>query len=192
MEYTCPREKIFFEEIAPKKFREIDFGKCTEIPTSFVEWGKQWAKNPVESIFLWGGFGCGKTTFSFALIREIFRVHRGAIWPRYYTSSEMDSMLLKASKTPDGDEYVIKTLASEDLLFIDDLGRESRTARLQRQYFDLINARYASEKPTIITSNYHLDDLSDLISGAIASRMQEWAALKFTGPDLRAGNKIIN
>jgi len=177
-------EEGFFKYQVPEKYKLASLETCDKHPEKFIEFGKKWALNPV-SLFLVGGYGRGKTYYAFALIREIFRSCPTKIWPRYFTSPELDSLLLKASKSEEGDEWEIKNMREQDLLFIDDIGRETKSDRLRRQYFEIINYRYAKNLPTILSSNFTADQLSETLDSAISSRIQEWIGLEFTGPDLR-------
>lgn len=177
-------EKGFFTHQVPKKYANCSLENCDKQPKKFIDFGRKWALNP-SSIFLFGAYGTGKTYFAFSLIREMFRKCPKKIWPRYFTSPELDSRLLKASKSDAGDQWEIKSLREEDLLFIDDLGRETKSDRLRRQYFEILNYRYVHELPTILTSNMSADQLGETLDGAIASRLQEWVSIKFEGPDLR-------
>lgn len=189
--HKLPYEKWFFEgrddtpAQVPEEFRNASLENCTKIPKLVVDFGYKVAKNP-ESILLCGSYGNGKTHFAFALIRQIMRDCPRLIWPRYFTSIELDSRLLAAAKGEKGDKEEVYERARDDLLFIDDLGRETKSDRLKRQYFEIFNYRYANKLPTIVTSNLILDQLGDIIDGAIASRMQSWRTIMFTGPDLRA------
>ncbi len=177
-------EQGFFEHQVPKIFQGASLETCERQHPSLVEFGREWAKEP-RSLFLCGGYGTGKTYYAFALIREMFRVCKRHIWPRYFTSPQLDARLLKASKSEEGDEYDVRNIAEQDLLMIDDIGRETRWDRLKRQYFEILNYRYCQQLPTILTSNLSLDQLSEIVDGAIASRMQEWQNINFTGGDMR-------
>ena len=178
-------ESIFFDQCVPKKFKSASLEGCAELFPERANFGRKWASNPI-SIFIHGGYGTGKTYFCFAMIRELFKVSPYIFWPRYFTSDDLDSTLLKSSKSDEGDGYELKNIASQDILFIDDLGRESKSERLKRQYFGIINRRYNEEKITILTSNFTLDQLGDLLDGAISSRIQEWQNLAFKCPDNRS------
>lgn len=182
-------EKHFFEHCAPKKFSQVTLENCNKQPQAFHEYAKQWARNP-ESVVLVGDVGRGKTQFAFGMIREMFRRCPRKIWPRYYTSPEIDSILLKARISDDADNAVLKQLGTEDLLFIDDFGRESDSARSGRQYFELLNMRYANLLPTLISTNLTLEQIETHMNKAIASRFQEFQIIEFTGPDLRGQRKI--
>ena len=182
-------EKGFFEHCAPLKYAHVSLDVCDKQPDAFVEYAKCWGKNP-ESVILLGPVGRGKTQFAFAMIREMFRRCPRRLWPRFYTSPSLDSILLEASKTDGGDKYKIGEVGSEDVLFIDDFGRETKSERIFRQYFELINMRYTNQKPTIISSNLTLDEIGRTMGDAIASRFQEWQIIEFIGPDLRIQRKI--
>lgn len=180
-------EKSFFKYVVPKKYAEASLETCDKQPKGFISFARKWALNPT-SVFLFGGYGSGKTQFAFAMLREMFRVCPVKMWPRYFTSPELDSKFLEASKSDGGDKWTIRDMGDQDLLFIDDFGRESKSDRLKRQYFELLNYRHVNQKPTILTSNSTLDDLGGVLDGAIASRMQEWDILHFKNKDLRKGS----
>src|ERR1700722_5541147 len=130
-------ENYFFEVCVPKKFAHATLEHCDKQPESFHEYARQWGSNP-ESVILLGDVGRGKTQFAFAMIREMFRRCNRKLWPRYYTSPEMDAILLKASRDEEADKAIIHQIGSEDLLFIDDFGREIDSQRSKRQYFELL------------------------------------------------------
>lgn len=183
------QEEHFFSICVPPFFKDVSLEACDKIKPALIEFGYEWAKKPT-SLLLCGGLGNGKSTYAFSLIRQVFRKCPYHLWPKYFTSPDLDSKLLNASKSLEGDSVIIKELGEEDLLFIDDLGRETRTDRLKRQFFELFNYRYTHNKPTIVTSNYTLEQIGEVVNDAIASRMQEWQIIEFKGPDLR-GKKII-
>lgn len=183
-----PDEKGFFGHAAPEMYRHASIDSLALPLVGLTDFARSWAQQtPFSSIFMTGTYGSGKTYFAFALIREAFRVMRkkGYFWPKYYSSTALDAKLRKASMHEDGDEYTLREIGEEDLLFIDDLGKETRSDRLKRQYFEIINYRYSKKLPTIVTSNYTLDQLSEIIDGSISSRMQEWMFLKFPNIDMR-------
>lgn len=182
-------EKHFFEICAPKKFSYVTLAHCDKQPQSFRDYAISWAQKP-ESVILLGDVGRGKTQFAFAMIREMFRRCNQKIWPRYYTSPEMDSSLLQASRSDDADKYKINEIGKEDLLFIDDFGRETNSDRAKRQYFEVLNLRYANLLPTLISTNLTLEQIGHHMNSAIASRFQEFQIIEFLGPDLRVERKI--
>ena len=182
-------EEHFFTHSAPKKFANVTLEQCDKQPKAFIDYAREWSLKP-ESVILLGDVGRGKTQFAFAMIREMFKKCPRMIWPRYYTSPEMDAILLKASRDEEADKAVIQRMGTEDLLFIDDFGRETHSARVSRQYFELLNMRYANLLPTIISTNLTLEQIGNHMNSAIASRFQEYQIIEFSGVDLRVQRKI--
>jgi DNA replication protein DnaC len=182
-------ENHFFEKCVPKKYAHVTLADCDKQPKSFHEYAKEWGVKP-ESVILLGDVGRGKTQFAFAMIREMFRLCPQTLWPRYYTSPEMDSLLLQASRSEEADKYTVNKIANEDLLFIDDFGRETNSERAKRQYFELLNLRYANLRPTLISTNLTLEQIGNHMNSAIASRFQEYQIIEFSGADLRIQRKI--
>ena len=182
-------EGFFFTNCVPHKYTNVTLANCDKQPQAFHDYARSWGKNP-ESVILLGPVGRGKTQFAFAMIREMFRRCPRPLWPRFYTSPGIDSTLLESVKSDGGDKYKIGEIGNEDLLFIDDFGRESKSDRIFRQYFELLNMRYTNMKPTIISTNLTLDEIGRSMGDAIASRFQEWQIVEFTGPDLREQRKI--
>lgn len=175
-------EKQFFRNVW-KKYQNASLEKSVFINPSLIEWGKEWAKKPT-SIFLHGGVGCGKTYFSFALIRQAFR-EASIQDAAFHSCTELDSYLLDAIKGDHGDVRAISSIKKEEFLYLDDFGRETKSDRISRQFYEILNYRYANEMPTIITSNLTLDEIAKKMDAAIASRMQEWQIIHLTNEDIR-------
>ncbi len=182
-------EGFFFSSCAPAKYADARVETCDRQPPSFHDYARSWGERP-ESVILLGGVGRGKTQFAFAMIREVFRRSPKKIWPRYYTSPQMDALLLDAIKSEGGDKHIVEQMGKEDLLFIDDFGRETNSERARRQYFEILNMRYAKNLPTLISTNLNLEQIGMHMSEAISSRFQEFQIIEFSGPDLRIQRKI--
>lgn len=182
-------EEGFFTHSVPKKYANVTLESCDKQSSALIEYARHWALNP-ESVILLGPVGRGKTQFAFAMIREMFRRCPRVIWPRYFTSTELDSILLEAVKSQDGDKFRIQDIGEQDMLFIDDFGRETSSERVRRQYFEIINLRYAKQLATIISTNLTMEEIGRHMNEAIASRFQEWVVIEFTGDDLRIQKKL--
>lgn len=176
-------EAGFFNHCVPKRYKTACLDEMDLQHPGLIKLGKEWAKNP-SSLYIYGNKGSGKTHYTFAIIREVFRSWNKHFWPRYYTAPEIDSILHEAI-IGDGDRYVLDKIKKEDFLFIDDFGRETKSDRIKRQYFELFNYRYSNELPTVITSNYDLEWVNKEISDVVSSRFEDYQLIRFTGPDLR-------
>ena len=86
----------------------------------------------------------------------------------------------------------IASLDAYDLLIIDDLGVERSTEYAMEQVFYVVDSRYRSRKPMIITTNLRLEEIKnppDLAHARIYDRILERCApILFAGKNFREGN----
>lgn len=79
-----------------------------------------------------------------------------------------------------------------DLLIIDDLGVERSTEYAMEQMFHVIDCRYRSRKPMIITTNLKLSELKnppDLVHARVYDRILERCGpILFAGKNFREEN----
>ena len=104
------------------------------------------------------------------------------------------NLLLKLSpRQPLEDEYVNDT---DGLLIIDDLGVERNSEFALEQVFHVIDSRYRSMKPMIITTNLTLVELkhpTDLAHSRIYDRILERCVpLKINNQNIRELNAAAN
>lgn len=183
--------------VVPEEYRDVSIDSCDKLPKSLVEFGIQWYKSlPLKSLYLYGQYGSGKTTYSFALLRAVMEHWSSKIyiWPRYFTGKDLDSKLLAASKNYGSDDWDINCLSDCEILFLDDLDKASCSDRFRLQLFQIINKRFLSKLPTIITSNCEPSQMGDLLDGAVVSRIgdpSKWQIIQFPDSDLRKFNKMV-
>lgn len=72
---------------------------------------------------------------------------------------------------------ILNSIKLCDLLIIDDFGSERNTEFAIEKAFLLIDTRYRSEKPMIITSNLNLFQLEEKFTAKIRSRIEEMCYL---------------
>ena len=73
-----------------------------------------------------------------------------------------------------------------DLLILDDLGTEMPTSFIAPALYSIINGRLMEEKPTIISTNFNVHQLSARYTPQITSRLAgEYNILSFAGQDIR-------
>ena len=86
----------------------------------------------------------------------------------------------------------LDSLGDYDLLIIDDLGVERNTEYALEQMFSIVDSRYRSGKPLIVTTNLKLDELKhppDLAHARIYDRILERCApILFAGKNFREDN----
>ena len=140
------------------------------------------ASNPAPRfpIYVTGSVGTGKT----GLAAVMYRLARRPIWRR------ADSFLLDLSMGRSDDTYrsEVRKAADASLLVLDDLGIRKPSEGMFHLLFDVLELR--KTKPTIITSNKTLDELSDQYTdGRIYSRLAAGTVMTIGGDDRRIDNE---
>jgi len=124
--------------------------------------------------FIGGQSGCGKTHICTAILHEL--CSRG-VGVRYFLWRD-DSPRLKARINEPEYEKIIREFKGCDLLYIDDLFKTgsgaSPTSGDVNLAFEIINARYVRNLPTVISSERTLREILD-VDEAIGGRIYECA-----------------
>lgn len=105
-------------------------------------------------LLLYGGVGTGKTYYAACIANGL--VDEG----RYVMMDTLPS-LIAAINANYGErrDYYMGKIAQAHLLVLDDFGVERNTEYTLEQTYEIINARYRSGKPLIITTNLSLDEI---------------------------------
>lgn len=153
-------------------------------------------------------YGVGKTHLVAALVNHLINTEPSAeiirneyvakkSCPVYFTTESQMSARIRATFNHDDGESeraVYKHLNTVSLLIIDDVGkvRPHDYSFLQGVYFQIIDERYVTEKPIILTSNLNFSDLEKHIGGACADRLKEMCNgnfVKMVGESYRGTNQ---
>lgn len=139
--------------------------------TKFIEEIKR--NERPKGLLLTGGTGSGKTHLSVAIIRELFDL--GNLKEdncRFIVVPELMHDMRESYRT--GEECRNYSRAKTSFLVIfDDLGSEKPSEWVREQMFLLINYRYNNCLPTIITTNYDIEELEEKLSKRVVSRLFE-------------------
>lgn len=122
----------------------------------------EYARGPQGWLFLFGSFGCGKTHLAAAIANEAVKRELETIW------TVVPDLLdyLRSTFGPSSEvayDQRFEHVRNVPLLVLDDLGTESATAWAREKLFQIINHRYNSRLPTVVTSNQDLDRLDPRI-----------------------------
>ncbi len=164
--------------LSPRRQMELIYETCVNYASHFVP---RRGKNLLMS----GEPGLGKTFLSACIAREV--VSRGYSVV-YDTAIHVFACLEKqkfGGGTPE-DTRMAERVMECDLLILDDLGTEMPTAFIAPALYSVINGRLMGEKPTIISTNFNIQQLSARYTPQITSRIAgEYSILSFAGQDIR-------
>lgn len=122
--------------------------------------------------YIHGTQGTGKTHLAMAIARRV--IARGKSVEVRIVPHLLEDLRSRNTE----DRSITAKLAECDLLVLDDLGKESPTPYACERLFDIINDRYNSKLPVMVTSNYDPNSIAKRLSEgdtgrSIASRLSE-------------------
>ena len=162
------------------------------------------AHDPSGWFFIGGASGAGKSHICTAICRSLLAKH-----PVHYMMWEEEGFQLKGLTKDSPAEYQkrMDRLKTVDVLYIDDFfsGRRERDGKRSmpsdadiRMAREILNARYVANKITIISSEWHSMEISELdnaIGGRIVEMGREYCINVGRTPDknmrLRMGGEIL-
>lgn len=143
-----------------------------------------------NNLLLYGDTGVGKTFLSHCIAKELLENSFSVI---YFTASQLFDIFAKKQFNKD----IEATLDYEhiydcDLLIIDDLGTEFSNTFTISQLFVCLNERLLHKKSTLISTNLSPNDLNNLYSERVFSRITSaYTVLRMTGDDIRIQKKLM-
>lgn len=122
----------------------------TKIAKRYVENFEELKKDGKGVIF-YGGVGTGKTFMAAAIADALYQKGYATMVTNFaYISNKLQESF-------DGKQAYINSFNMLDLLVIDDFGAERKTEYMQEIIFNVIDSRYRSGKPMLITTNLDLE-----------------------------------
>lgn len=157
----CPKKDV--DLVVSQALKDTDALRASQLS---IEDGK-------TLVALSGGYGTGKTT---AATWWALRA-----WPRIEDFETFPVMFISASKLsryPRYDGMAMNRIIFARALVIDDLGTEfnDKNGSFLSTLDEVVNARYANELPTLITTNLPAKDFKIRYSERIADRIREAGA----------------
>lgn len=106
-----------------------------------------------KGLLLWGTVGTGKSHMAACIANQLIDEGYRVLMTNFPTAVN----ILQSSF--EGRQEYIDSLMKYDLLILDDLGAERSTEYMQEQVFNIVDARYRSGLPMIVTTNLTNDEL---------------------------------
>ena len=156
----------------------------------YVENWEEFRKT-ATGLLLWGDVGTGKSFLAGCIANAL--LDKGV--PVMMTN--FTRLLNKLTDMYGGDRNgYIDSLKAYPLLIIDDLGVERNSDFAREQVYNIIDSRYRSQLPMIVTTNLTVDEMKkteDLARARIYDRILErCTAIRFSGQNIRKQNMAAN
>ena len=163
---------------------ENDNGKCPQMDKAHF-YVAHWEDMKAENIgyLLWGKVGAGKSYFAGCIANALMEKEISVCMTNF-------ALILNdlAASYKDRNEYIDR-LCRFPLLILDDFGMERGTEYALEQIYNIIDSRYRSRKPLIVTTNLTLTELKkpqDIAHARIYDRLLELCTpIACTGPSMR-------
>ncbi len=121
-------------------------------------------------LLIWGGVGTGKSFFAGCIANALMEREVPVCMTNFAR------ILNELNNSFSGRNEVVERLCRYPLLIIDDFGMERDTNYALEQVYNIIDSRYRSKRPLIITTNLTLDEIrhpQDVAHARIYDRVLE-------------------
>ena len=146
----------------------------------------EYAKHPHGWLVLLGGYGAGKTHLAAAITNYNIDLSRPAIF--VVVPDLLDHLRAAFGPTSEsGIDERLDNIRETPLLVLDDLGAHHSTPWAQEKLFQILNHRYNSRMPTVITTNQRLEELDPRVASRLAD-LDLSQIFEIPAPDFRQGS----
>ena len=149
---------------------------------------EQWQTMRSENLglLLWGGVGTGKSFLAGCIANALMELEVPV------RMTNFARIMNELNSSFSGRNAVVDKLCRYPLLIIDDFGMERGTEYALEQVYNIVDSRYRSQKPLIVTTNLTLDEirhLQDTAHARIYDRILEMCVpISCIGASLRKEN----
>jgi DNA replication protein DnaC len=162
-----------------KNMTFINFKRRTELTTeqqdnmdTAYRLAFDFAKNPEGWLVFMGETGCGKTHLAAAIVNHRYESGKPALFvvvPDFL--DHLRSIFYPESKI--SYDKFFESVKSNPLLVLDDFGEHIETQWVKEKIYQLINYRYNARLPTVITTQYSLDEIMNNLDASVSSRLAD-------------------
>lgn len=169
-------QQVMENGISPRDKAEKIKNSCRKYAANFT--------TASPNVMFMGGTGLGKTHLSLAIANVVINRGYSVV---YGTAQNILSDLQKENFGRDDDiRYYERAVLGCDLLILDDLGTEFKSAYTIACLYNIINSRLSAKLPTIISTNFTAEELEEKYDQRITSRITgEYNKLILVGNDIR-------
>lgn len=179
----CTFEKFNLGFYPDDKSKQINpKEQMTSVFNYVRDYSVNFSKSTSESMLFIGKTGLGKTFLSLSVFNYLVKQGFNVIYkPAFNLFSEIENehFNLRIDNT-------YNDAITTDLLIIDDLGTEFVSPFIKSVFYNIINSRLLSGKPTIISTNLSLEEIEKIYTYRVSSRIfGNYSVKSFAGNDIR-------
>lgn len=141
-----------------------------------------WMRQPTDGLFLTGSVGTGKTHLAAAMIRMAIESGQRAKFKR---AADFFSELRATYSMEGSEQEVLRSHLAPRWLVLDDIGAGNVSDHERRFTLQLLDKRLNENRPTIVSTNWNLEEIAQRMDERVASRLASFTLLAFTGADRR-------
>lgn len=142
------------------------------LPAPEIDQILEWVKKERGMFFFSGNPGLGKTYFTSALCN--WYNEKGLEWRKFSCNEFLSDVRSKIKQGWDYIEYIDDKYKNVKLFCIDDLGQNTTETDWQNEIIShIIDIRYTSTLPTVITSNKNFNEMRESYGDRTISRLGE-------------------
>jgi DNA replication protein DnaC len=176
----CVRERIF-RSVLPARYQN---SSLEDFPEEFSRHVRNWiGQSPTPSLLLTGPTGTGKTHMAAAIVRLTLEAGRPVLFKR---ASDFYSAVRESFNQPNvSKEDVMREYGKCPMLVLDDLGSGSLSDHERRCTLELLDMRLDDLRPTVVTTNWTIEQIRERMDERIASRLSDFMVIALVGGDRR-------
>lgn len=167
-----------FDNFQVTKANQKNLKYCKRYATGFDEMLKK-----CQGLLFWGGVGTGKSYAAACIANYLLEQKISVVMTSFVKILEL------IQKDRDEESNIIRRLADAKLVIFDDLGAERDTSYALEKVYNIIDSRYRSGLPMILTTNLSLQEMqeeTDIQYARIYDRIFEVCyPMQFTGDSFR-------
>lgn len=177
----APLDDCTFDAFKTEYYPDVD--RAERIRANCLKYATNFTTNS-KSIIFYGGTGLGKTHLSLAIANVA--INRGYSVVYGTAQNILNDLQNENFGRTDNIRYYERAVLNCDLLIIDDLGTEFKSAYTVAELYNIINSRILAKLPTIISTNSTPQELEEKYDQRVTSRIiGEYAPLVLQGNDIR-------
>lgn len=132
-----------------------------------IESVRRFINEPRGWLLMQGGYGCGKTHLAAAIANGC--LDKGV--PVLFVNAPDLLDYLRGAYNPNVEETYderFNEVCNTPILILDDLGTQNATPWAEEKLYQILNSRYVSKRPTVITTNLDLEDIDPRLSSRLS------------------------